>query len=80
MLPWLFSVLLVVNIGVAIWGYQREQSQTPKPPPVPAAPHKILLLPKKGSEPFSVAPSPSAANAEGASPEASPAPPPATQN
>lgn len=44
MLPWLFAVLLVLNVVLFYWGYQRQQSQEPVVPPLPEGAETIRLL------------------------------------
>ncbi len=44
MLPWLFGVLLVLNLGLFYLGYQRERAANPEPPPLPEGRYEIQLL------------------------------------
>jgi hypothetical protein len=44
MLPWIFAVLILVNVGLFVWGYQRERSLEPPPTPVPRGSYEIRLL------------------------------------
>ncbi len=44
MLPWLFGVLLVLNLGLFYVGYQRERAADPEPPPLPEGRYEIQLL------------------------------------
>jgi hypothetical protein len=44
MLPWLFAVLLLLNAALFYWGYQRETSREPVPPPLPEGVEEIRLL------------------------------------
>ena len=44
MLPWLFGVLLVLNLGLFYLGYQRERAADPEPPPLPEGRYEIRLL------------------------------------
>jgi len=44
MLPWIFAVLVLLNVGLFFWGYQREKSLEPAPTPVPEGSYEIRLL------------------------------------
>ncbi len=44
MLPWIFVVLLLLNAGLFIWGYQHEKSLEPPPTQVPEARYEMRLL------------------------------------
>ncbi len=44
MLPWLFAVLLALNLALFWWGRQHEIPIEPQLPPLPAAPYPIELL------------------------------------
>jgi hypothetical protein len=44
MLPWLFGVLLVINLVLFYWGYQQKQSLEPELPPLPQGRYEIRLL------------------------------------
>jgi len=44
MLPWLFGVLLVLNLALFWWGRQHEIPIEPELPPVAEAPYQIRLL------------------------------------
>jgi hypothetical protein len=46
MLPWLFAVLLAVNVTLFWWGRQHEVPIEPQLPPLAEAPHPIHLLAK----------------------------------
>lgn len=43
MLPWIFAVLVLLNLGLFLWGHQREMAREPAPTPVPEAPYEIRL-------------------------------------
>ena len=44
MLPWIFAILILLNTGLFVWGYQREKSLEPPSMPVPEGSYKIRLL------------------------------------
>jgi hypothetical protein len=44
MLPWLFAVLLALNLALFWWGRQHEVPIEPQLPPLPEAPHQIQIL------------------------------------
>lgn len=56
MLPWIFVVLLLVNAGLFIWGYQHEKSLEPPSTQVPEGRYEMRLLgevpesPKKAAD------------------------------
>lgn len=49
MLPWLFAVLLALNLALFWWGRQHEVPIEPQLPPLPEAPHQIELLGMPGA-------------------------------
>lgn len=55
MLPWVFAILVLLNAGLFIWGYQREKSLEPLPVPVPEGSYEIRLLGEPQKEPTAVA-------------------------
>ncbi len=48
MLPWLFGVLLVLNLALFWWGRQHQIPIEPELPPVAEAPYQIRLLDQEG--------------------------------
>lgn len=84
MLPWLFAVLVVLNAGLFIWGYNREKSLEPPPTPVPEGSYEIKLLEEEREEPQGpvakdrLAPQ-TGQSAEGEAEEIDPAPDDATE-
>lgn len=44
MLPWIFVVLLALNLALFLWGYRNEHLREPPLPPVPAGQFEIRLL------------------------------------
>ena len=44
MLPWIFAILVLFNLGLFFWGYQREKSMEPPSIPVPEGSYEIRLL------------------------------------
>jgi hypothetical protein len=72
MLPWLFGVLLVLNLALFWLGQQYEVPIEPPLPPVPEAPYKIQLL-SKGLGP-GVPPASAAATAEAPAVDSPPRP------
>ena len=44
MLRAIFSLLLVLNLGFALWGWSRDRPLEVPPPPLPTAPEQIRLL------------------------------------
>ena len=44
MLPWIFIVLVLLNAGLFLWGYQREKALEPPLTPIPEGRHEIRLL------------------------------------
>lgn len=44
MLPWIFVVLLALNLALFLWGYRNEHLREPPLPPVPQGQHEIRLL------------------------------------
>jgi hypothetical protein len=44
MLPWLFAVLVLLNAGIFLLGYQREKAMEPPRTPVPEGSFQIRLL------------------------------------
>ena len=44
MLPWIFVVLLGLNLALFLWGYRNEHLREPPLPPVPAGQYEIRLL------------------------------------
>lgn len=43
MLPWIFGVLVLLNLAVFLWGQQRETPPEPHLTPVPAGRYEIRL-------------------------------------
>lgn len=50
MLPWLFGVLLVLNVALFYLGHQREKSLEPELTPVSKGQYEIFLLSERASE------------------------------
>ena len=44
MLPWIFAILVLLNAGFFLWGYQREKSLEPPQTPVPEGSYEIRLV------------------------------------
>lgn len=44
MLRWTFLFLLLLNLGVALWGWSRERPLEAPLPPLPDSPEEIRLL------------------------------------
>ena len=55
MLPWIFVVLLALNLTLFLWGYRNEHLREPPLPPVPAGQFEIRLLSEIEAEPPAVA-------------------------
>lgn len=51
MLPWLFAVLVLLNAGIFLFGYQREKALEPPRTPVPEGSFQIRLLAEAQEEP-----------------------------
>ncbi|MCG6862336.1 MAG: hypothetical protein LJE70_13835 [Chromatiaceae bacterium] len=51
MLPWVFAILVLLNLGLFFWGYQREKSLEPPETPVPEGRYEIRLVGEPLQEP-----------------------------
>ena len=51
MLPWIFAILVLLNVGFFFWGYQREKSLEPPQTPVPGGSYEIWLVDELQEEP-----------------------------
>jgi hypothetical protein len=79
MLPWLFAVLLALNLAMFWWGRQHEVPIEPQLPPLADAPQQIRLLARSDAVPN--APGiPPVQNANVPDPDAPPPATPATAN